>query len=347
MLSIGTASILSLWPLITTSLRHHALSRSSRQYVSISLFVTASTTALCTPLLPQLCRSYDLNATAYIISLWSLSLQHILCHYASIVTASSTSIRSLAWHKIYVTMPPLLQPIQRYYNLYWYSIYNVTLISIGPAVLTPLWHYCHSIYHVIIHSIVTAAMTSLWSSCYSIYNILMIPIATAYIMSLCLDYYSIYSVFMISLITTYKTPQWSSLLQNSYVAILLNTIGHTALITMLSNEQPFIPDYGPRLTLLKLPREPTGCASPGAAGGMHCPRPCPRLCHFMLSYCVLCFAICVIRYPRTKTYKPRGRASDVSTISTCFSFCHDLLPTPPPISVRTAGGITVVYLCGF
>ena len=166
-------------------------------------------------------------------------------------------------------------------------------------------------------------------------------------MSLYLACYSIYSVFMISLITTYKTPQGSPLLQHSYVTILLNTISHTALITMLSNEQPFIPDYGPRLTLLKLPREPTGCASPGAAGGMHCPRPCPRLCHFMLSYCVLCFAICVIRYPRTKTYKPRGRASDVSTISTCFSFCHDLLPTPPPISVRKAGGITVVYLCGF
>ena len=30
-----------------------------------------------------------------------------------------------------------------------------------------------------------------------------------------------------------------------------------------------------------------------------------------------------------------------------FSLCHDLLPTPPPTSVRKAGGITVVYLCGF
>ena len=39
-------------------------------------------------------------------------------------------------------------------------------------------------------------------------------------------------------------------------------------------------------------------------------------CHAI--YCVSCFAICVIRYPRTKTHKPRGCASDVSTISTCF-----------------------------
>ena len=152
---------------------------------------------------------------------------------------------------------------------------------------------------------------------------------------------------MISLVTTYTTSQRSPLLQHLYVAILLNTIGHTALITMLSNEQPFIPDSGPRLTLPKLPREPTGCASPRAAGGMHCPRPCPRLCHFMLSYCVLCFAICVIRYPLTKTYKPRGRASDVSTISTCFLFVMIYCPLPPPLFVRKAGGITVVNLCGF
>ena len=119
------------------------------------------------------------------------------------------------------------------------------------------------------------------------------------------------------------------------------------LINMLFNEQPLIPDHGSRLTLPKLPREPTGCASPRAAGGTQRQSPCPRLCHVLLSYCVLCFAISVIRYPRTKTYKPRGRASDVSTISTCFSLCHYLLPTPPPISVRKAGSITVVYLCGF
>ena len=119
------------------------------------------------------------------------------------------------------------------------------------------------------------------------------------------------------------------------------------LINILSNKQPLFPDHGPRLTLPKLPREPTGCASPGAAGGTQHPSPCPSPCHALLSYCVLCFAIFVIRYPRTKTYKPRGRASDVSTISTCFSLCYNILPTPPPISVRTAGGITVVYLCGF
>jgi len=95
-----------------------------------------------------------------------------------------------------------------------------------------------------------------------------------------------------------------------------------------------------------------GCASSGAAGGTQRPSSSPRLCYVLLSYCVLCFAMFVIRYPRTKTHKPRGRASDVSMISTCFFFvlfslCHDLLPTPPPISVRKAGGITVVYLCGF
>jgi hypothetical protein len=63
-----------------------------------------------------------------------------------------------------------------------------------------------------------------------------------------------------------------------------------------------------------------GCASSGAAGGTQRPSSSPRLCYVLLSYCVLCFAMFVIRYPRTKTHKPRGRASDVSTISTCFFF---------------------------
>jgi len=76
--------------------------------------------------------------------------------------------------------------------------------------------------------------------------------------------------------------------------------------------------------------------------------PLSKTMNFVLLYCFflfchLCYSISA--YP--KTHKPRGRASDVSTISTCFSVCYYLLPTPPPISVRTAGGITVVYLCGF
>ena len=160
MLSIGTASILSLWPLITTFLRHHALSRSSRYYVSISLFVTASTTALCTLLLPQLCRSYDPNATAYIISLWSLSLQHILCHYASIDTASITSIRSLAWHKIYVTKisiatayttllwPLLVQHLQCHSDLYWPSSSYTTMTLSFQHLSRHYALYCYSSYAV-------------------------------------------------------------------------------------------------------------------------------------------------------------------------------------------------------
>ena len=234
------------------------------------------------------------------MSLWSLSLQHILCHYASIITAYITSIWSLSWHNIY---------------------------------------------YVTMQSIVTAAMTSLWSYYYSIYNVPMISIATASIMTLCLYCYSIYYVFMISLVTTSTTSQWSPLLQHLIRRnILLNTIGRTALLIMLSNEQPFIPDYGSRLTLPKLPREPTGCTSPGAAGGTQRPRPCPRLCHFMLSYCVLCFAICVIRYPQTKTYKPRGRASDVSTISTCFSFSV-MIYCPLPHQSLWERGVSLSCTC--
>ena len=146
------------------------------------------------------------------------------------------------------------------------------------------------------HSIVTAAMPSLWSYDYSIHNAPMISIATASIMSLCLDCYSIYYVFMISLVTTSTTSQWSPLLQHLIRRnILLNTIGRTALLTMLSNEQPFIPDYGSRLTLPKLSREPTECASPGAAGGTQHPKPMskPMSC----SVIILCFVFCNFCYP--------------------------------------------------
>ena len=44
-----------------------------------------------------------------------------------------------------------------------------------------------------------------------------------------------------------------------------------------------------------------GCASSGAAGGTQRPRSRPRICYVLLSYCVSCFVIFVIRYPRTKT----------------------------------------------
>ena len=74
-------------------------------------------------------------------------------------------------------------------------------------------------------------------------------------------------------------------------------------------------------------------------------------CSIYVFYCVyhLCFLcyLCHMISTGRKTHKPRGRASDISTISTCIYVCYDILPTPPPISVRTAGGITVVYLCSF
>ena len=44
-----------------------------------------------------------------------------------------------------------------------------------------------------------------------------------------------------------------------------------------------------------------GCASSGAAGGTQRPRSRPRICYVLLSYCVSCFVIFVIRYPQTKT----------------------------------------------
>ena len=91
---------------------------------------------------------------------------------------------------------------------------------------------------------------------------------------------------------------------------------------------------------------PPPMRTPGAA--RRTPRQLSKTINFVLVYCVfsvLPFVLLISASP--KTHKPRGRASDVSTISTCFSLCYNILPTPPPISVRKAGGITVVYLCGF
>jgi hypothetical protein len=71
---------------------------------------------------------------------------------------------------------------------------------------------------------------------------------------------------------------------------------------------------------------------------------------FMLSYFVYLCTICVVSYNirRTKDYKPRGRAPEISTIFTCFSlYVMIYCPLPHPISVRKGWGITVVYLCGF
>ena len=204
------------------------------------------------------------TGTASIMSLWSLITTFLRLH-------------DLYWSSsYYVTMTLLLQYLSRHHN----PMATASTTSLCTLLLQQL---------------------SLWSYDYSIHNVPMISIATASIMPLCLDCYSIYYVFMISLVTTSTTSQWSPLLQHLIRRnILLNTIGRTALLTMLSNEQPFIPDYGSRLTLPKLPREPTGCASPGAAGGTHCPRPCPRLCHlcYHIVFCVLPFVLSDIPGPR-------------------------------------------------
>ena len=75
---------------------------------------------------------------------------------------------------------------------------------------------------------------------------------------------------------------------------------------------------------------------PGAA--RRTPNQLSKTVNFVLLYCFFCvFYLCYSISASPKTHKPRGRASDVSTISTCFSVFYDLLPTPPPISVRKVG----------
>ena len=97
---------------------------------------------------------------------------------------------------------------------------------------------------------------------------------------------------------------------------------------------------------------------PPAAGGpppMRIPRAARRTLNqltktmnYVLLYCFFLFLPFVLLI---STRRPISRedAHRMYPRYLCvfFFFCHDLLPTPPPISVRKAGGITVVYLCGF
>ena len=91
-----------------------------------------------------------------------------------------------------------------------------------------------------------------------------------------------------------------------------------------------------KATACPLLEDPPPMRIPGAA--RRTPRHYPRLwilCYYIVFFlfCHLCYSISA--YP--KTHKPRGRASDVSTISTCFSLCYHILPTPPPISWERLG----------
>ena len=141
---------------------------------------------------------------------------------------------------------------------------------------------------------------------------------------------------------------------NCYVTMLLTQQPNILLttnwisnlyVTILLIQQPISLLYMNQGDRPPAAREPPLMRIPGAA--RRTPRHNPRLsktmnfvllyCGFSL-FCHLCYSISA--YP--KTHKPRGRASDVSTISTCFLLCYDILPTPPPISVRAAG---VPLLC--
>ena len=126
-----------------------------------------------------------------------------------------------------------------------------------------------------------------------------------------------------------------------------NLVGLTALVSCPKDNARLSPVSRLTPAAAQATADAHGCASPGAAGGTQRPRSRPRICYVLLSYCVSCFVIFVIRYSRTKTISREDAHPMYPRYLRIFSLCHDLLPTPPPISVRKAGGITVVYLCGF
>jgi hypothetical protein len=118
---------------------------------------------------------------------------------------------------------------------------------------------------------------------------------------------------------------------NLYCYILLDTI-RVMQYEYISLSQSY-PEQGDRLPAAG---GPPPMRIPGAA--RRTPRHPPRLwisCYYIVFFllCHLCYSISA--FP--KTHKPRGRASDVSTISTCFSFMLSY----------TAHSPTNLYECGW
>jgi len=71
---------------------------------------------------------------------------------------------------------------------------------------------------------------------------------------------------------------------------------------------------------------------------------------YVICVIILFFLFCHLCYPISAELKTISREDAhlmYPRYPRVFLICHDLLPTPPPISMRKAGGITVVYLCGF
>ena len=177
--------------------------------------------------------------------------------------------------------------------------------------LRPYDPYCYSNYYVFMTYLVTAPITSFWT-------ILLQQLLRPYD----LHGYSNYHISMIHIATATITSLWFILLQP---------------ITSLWSLYP--------VNVRHAPIAATGGPPPDAPyqerpGGRHAKHPRICLCVIILFFSVLPFVLFDIC--RTEDHKPRGRASDVSTISTCvFFFCHDLLPTPPPNLCENGLGVSL------
>ena len=190
--------------------------------------------------------------------------------------------------------------------------------------------------------IVTAAHITSYDG-YSNYYAPMIYIVTATITSLCsillqqllcpyaIYCYSNYYVSMISITTATLTSLCYPLLQHLIRHYVLIATAYYVTMIPISGKRP-------PCTHSRDWRTPARCAIPGAA--RMTPRQTSKNMHFVLSYwffSVLPFVLFDIC--RAEDHKPRGRASNVSTISTRVSLCSMIYcPLPHPISVRTGWG---------
>ena len=116
---------------------------------------------------------------------------------------------------------------------------------------------------------------------------------------------------------------------SSYVVIIYRTLLHSPINTNLCIQPRPITTIMQQAmtTACPLLEDPRRCAHQERLGGRYTNNPRLWLLCYYTVFTV--FAICVTDiYP--KTHKPRGRASDVSTISTCFFYFSDMIYCPLP-----------------
>jgi hypothetical protein len=135
----------------------------------------------------------------------------------------------------------------------------------------------------------------------------------------------------------------NSLLSIQQSITLLYSHWYSKLLIDTTTTPDFLLHHGHRLTPPKLLRTPMDAQAQAWQAGRNAQAPDQD--YAMLCY-LLCFVFCHVCYPISpdQDHKPRGRASDVSTISTCFLYVMIYCPLPHQ-SLWERLGVSLLCTC--